>query len=92
MLDEGKLNSKMLAGDLFAIEAKYHAKCLVRLCNRARQVKAPTTNPVPSSSPTCLHELAFAELIAYIDEQIEYQDLQYSSFSTLLIKTTGIRN
>ena len=74
----------MSAGDLIAIEAKYHAKCLVSLYNRARQFQAPTTNPVPASSPTGLDELAFAELIAYVDEQLEYEDLPVLKLSDIV--------
>jgi hypothetical protein len=78
---------------LIVIEAKYHAKRLVSLYNRASRFKAPTTNPVPASSPTGLDELAFAELIAYIDEQLEYEDapvLRHSDivkfFSSILLE------
>ena len=84
LLNDGKLISKMSVGDLIAVEAKYHAKCLVSLYNRARQFKASTTDSVPESSPTGLDELAFAELIAYIDEQLEYEDLPVLKLSDIV--------
>ena len=42
LLKDNNLIAKLSAGDLIAIEAKYHAKCLVGLYNRARQSNSPT--------------------------------------------------
>ena len=58
---------------MIAIEAKYQAKCLVGLYNRAKMLifmaTKDTTTPVLS-----LDELAFAELIAHIDETLHVEE------------------
>lgn len=73
LLNDSKLIAKLSAGDLIAIEAKYHARCLVGLYNRARPFKLKTSKPANYSSIN-LDELAFAELITYIDERLEVED------------------
>lgn len=49
LLNDSKLTAKLSVGDLIAIEAKYHAKCLVGLYNRARPFKPRTSEPRDSS-------------------------------------------
>lgn len=66
LLNDSKLIAKLSAGDLIAIEARYHAKCLVGLYNQARQSNSPTTKHTVKSQVE-LDELAFAEIIAYVD-------------------------
>ena len=53
-----------------AAEAKYHTKCLVGLCNRARQTAKVQLKNEAERPPIELEELAFAE-IAYIDDSLE---------------------
>ncbi len=40
LLEDTELLAKLSAGDMVALEAKYHTKCLVGLYNRARKAKA----------------------------------------------------
>ena len=75
LLNDSKLIAKLSAGDLIAIEARYHAKCLVGLYNRARQSNSPTTKHTVKSQVE-LDELAFAELIAYVDESLEIENMR----------------
>ena len=83
LLKDSKLTAKLSAGDLIAIDAKYHAKCLVSLYNRTRQLKVQPANHTMSSSID-LDELAFAELIAYIDESLEVKELTVLKLSDLV--------
>lgn len=82
ILNESKLIAKLSAGDLIAIEAKYHSKCLVGLYNRARQLTSPIEKDIVNS-PIDLDELAFAELIAYVDESLEFEELTVLKLSEL---------
>ena len=75
------------SGDMVATEAKYHLKCLVNLYNQARKVSLNSTENTASSSfaPIDTEELAFAELIAFIDESLQVEeptDLILSSFTS----------
>ena len=59
---------------MVAMEAKYHVRCLVSLYNRARPLKEPKSTDNQYSGPS-LDELAFSELITYIEEQLLSEDL-----------------
>ena len=84
LLQDGKLIAKLSAGYLIAIDAKYHAKCLVSLYNRARKFKSSTSKSNQPQMPTTdLDELAFAELIAYIDYFLQCEDLAALKLSEL---------
>ena len=72
LLNDSKLIAKLSTGDLIAIEAKYHPACLVKLYNRARPLKKQCADATDSSSVD-LEELAFAELIGYIEECLEHE-------------------
>ena len=65
-LQDSKLLAKLSAGDLIALEARYHARCLVALYNRAAAVDRETSSSEPTHS--CSESLAFAQLVEYISE------------------------
>ena len=71
-MNDSKLIAKLSTGDLIAVEAKYHVACLVKLYNRARPLKKECSDAIDSSSVD-LEELAFAELIGYIEECLEQE-------------------
>jgi len=52
---------------MVALDAKYHAKCLVSLYNRARKAK----NEGHSDEANITSGIAFAELVMYIEDQID---------------------
>ena len=83
LLNDSKLIAKLSAGDLLAIETRYHAKCLVGLYNRARQSNSPTTKHTVKSQVE-LDELAFAELIAYVNESLEIENIAVLKLSDLV--------
>ena len=64
------LLAKLAAGDMIAIDAKYHHHCLRSLYNRAREA-APKGN---DGDDSCLHGIAFAELVAYMEDMNSDED------------------
>lgn len=66
-----KLLSKLAAGDMVAIDATYHAKCIVAFYNRARRKYRESIEDHENSR---LHAIAFAELVSYIEEFKECQE------------------
>lgn len=63
-LEDSFLLAKLAAGDMIAIEAKYHSKCLAALYNRARSAKLVSHE----SDDSHLHGIAFAELVAFMED------------------------
>lgn len=63
-LQDSHILAKLGVRDMVAQDAKYHPKCLVSLYNKAREKK--TNNK--SEFDTNNHELAFAELLSFIEE------------------------
>ena len=65
-LKDTDLLAKLASGDMVAIEAKYHAKCLASLYNRVRKLQ--TGSPDENSNDTSTHGIAFAALVSYLEE------------------------
>ena len=84
LLNDGKLIAKLSSRDMVAMEANYHAKCLVSLYNRARPLKTGPAKDIEISGSN-LDELAFAELIAYIEERLDSEDLALLKMAELTI-------
>jgi len=63
-LEDTSLLAKLAPGDMIALEAKYHSRCLVALYNRARDVRVMHVNEDHAD----LHGIAFAELVAYMED------------------------
>lgn len=70
LLNDGKLLSKLSAGDMVAIDVMYHSKCSVSLYNQKRQHTSPEDTTYRS-----IEGVAFAELIAYIDDCRDCQEI-----------------
>jgi hypothetical protein len=68
--DRNLLAKLAAAGDMVALEAKYHSRCLAALYNRCRQ-NAYANNDTGSLRERRLHGIAFAEIISYIEEFFE---------------------
>ena len=83
LLKDNDLITKLSAGDLIAVVAKYHAKCLVGLYNRARQSNSPTRKRAVKSQVD-LDELALVERIAYVDESLEIENVALLKLSDLV--------
>ena len=63
LVEDTILLGKLSMGDMIALEAKYHSKCLLVLYNHARKFKADASTDEPQISG-----IAFAELAMYIEE------------------------
>ena len=64
-LEERKPPAKLSAGDMIALESKYHLNCLTTLYNKARQA---TEKQEKEENYSHLHGIAFAELVAYMED------------------------
>ena len=64
-LEDRKLLAKLSAGDIIALEAKYHRNCLTTLYNKARQA---TEKQEKEENCSHLHGIAFSELAAYMED------------------------
>ena len=65
-LKDTDLLAKLADGDMVAIEAKYHVKCLAALYNRVQKLQTPSAEE--DSNETSLHGIAFASLVSYLEE------------------------
>ena len=73
--------AKLAAGDTIAIEAKYHHRCLCALYNRAR-LAFPMDN---DGVGACMHGIAFAELVVFLENASSDEDSLLSSDSVTLL-------
>ncbi|KAL9972875.1 hypothetical protein ACROYT_G019259 [Oculina patagonica] len=73
LLNDGKLIAKLSNRDMVALDAKYHTACLVSLYNRARDKRSATLKK-SHTTISDLDELAFAQVVSYIDEILEEGD------------------
>lgn len=62
--DDAAILAKLSAGDMIAIEAVYHTKCLSTFYNRSRAQETSQSN-----ADGVLHGIALAEILAYINEE-----------------------
>ena len=65
-LQDTKLLAKLAGGDLIAIDALYHTKCLLNLYDRAKQ--AANNQSKGTDNEQSLKAIAFAQLLQYIEE------------------------
>lgn len=70
-LEDTALLAKLAAGDMIAIEAKYHNKCLCAVYNRARQASAMEGD---DGEEDRLHGIAFAELVVFMEDMCSDED------------------
>ena len=85
LVNDNRLIGKLASGDMVAIEAKYHAKCLVGLYNQARKLALSLNSENASSyKPIDKEELAFSELVAFIDESLEVEEPAVLKLSDLV--------
>ncbi|KXJ08285.1 hypothetical protein AC249_AIPGENE22224 [Exaiptasia diaphana] len=75
VLNDSKLRAKFdVCGDMIAAESKYHKKCLLGLYNRAQQIRVQSKQSEEQLSVS-RDDLAFSELINYIGECFETEEL-----------------
>ena len=69
-LQDTALLAKLAAGDMIAIESKYHNRCLCALYSRAT-LASPRDN---DGVEACMHGIAFAELVAFLEDTSSGED------------------
>lgn len=83
-LNDTQLLSRIVGGDLIAMEAKYHLTCMVKLRNRYRSLTRKQ-NQTPEDTDEKMNESrAFVELTRYIEESV--------NSGTLLFKLSEIHS
>ena len=65
-LNDTVLLAKLAPGDMIALEAKYHSRCLTSLYNRARAITSSTTGSGKHHDD--FYSITFAELVAYVED------------------------
>ena len=65
VLEDTVFLAKLAPGDMIALEAKYHLKCLSTLYNRARATDSTSSD---SDSNAHLYGIAFVELVAFMED------------------------
>ena len=80
-LQDTALLAKFTAGDMIAIESKYHNRCLCVLYNRAR-LASPMDN---DGVEACMHGIAFAELVVFLENASSHENSLLSSDSGTLL-------
>lgn len=65
-LQDESLLAKLSAGDMIALEAKYHLQCLVSLYNKANLME---TDISLNNNDKLSQGIALAEFLTYIDEE-----------------------
>ena len=71
LLEETELLAKLSAGDMVALEAKYHQKCLRDLYHRARKHKSKEI--LETDEEITIMGIVFAEIVMYIEEARNYE-------------------
>ena len=80
-LRDTALLAKLAAGDMIAIESKYHNRCLCALHNRARLAPPMDNDGVEA----CMHGKAFAELVVFLENASSDENSLLSSDSGTLL-------
>lgn len=68
-LQDLQLIAKISAGDLIALEGRYHVQCLLSLYRRADAVLRDEKDEFLDDSSAGKHSLAFAQLVEYVAEE-----------------------
>jgi len=71
VLGDNRLLAKLAVGDMIALEAKYHSRCLAHLYNRRRSLERQHYKVISDNATDSQHSnesIVFAQLIAYIDD------------------------
>ncbi|KAG0717679.1 hypothetical protein GWK47_053917 [Chionoecetes opilio] len=79
-LGDTKLLAKLSAGDMIAIEAKYHRNCLRALYNKIRPAA------LKDEDADRLHGIAFAELVVFMEDMHADED------NALVFKLSDVAN
>ena len=67
-LQDTALLAKLSAGDLVALEARYHAKCLVALYNKAKRAESANKASDSSRHERMCHAIVLADIVSYTED------------------------
>ena len=73
LLEDSALLRKLSAGDMVALECKYHAKCLSQLYNRARAARCSEATEETEQEKQ-LSRVTFAQLVLFIEETRQHEE------------------
>ena len=80
-LNDKELLAKLSAGDMIAMEAKYHSQCLANLYNKERAARSNVSwNGPDDTVDTSPESIALSELVAVIEDQCMYNEGTTSFF------------
>ena len=80
-LNDKELLAKLSAGDMIAMEAKYHSQCLANLYNRERAARSNLLwNDEDDTVDTSPESIALSELVAVIEDRCMYDEGTTSFF------------
>ena len=82
LLGDDKLLTKLNSGDLIAVEAKYHKKCLTSLYNHARDTSRRQSRQCDDLKMA--HSIALAELISYLEDSRSKGEIKVHKLSSLV--------
>ena len=88
LLEDEKLLTKLNSGDLIAVEAKYHKKCLTSLYNHARDKRRRKNRHCDDLNMA--HSIALAELISYLEDSRVKGEVKVHKLSSL-VKDYSVR-
>eukprot|EP00112_Aurelia_sp_Birch-Aquarium-sp1_P026765 Seg971.2 transcript_id=Seg971.2/GoldUCD/mRNA.D3Y31 product="hypothetical protein" protein_id=Seg971.2/GoldUCD/D3Y31 len=88
LLKDDKLITKLNSGDLIAVEAKYHKKCLTSLYSHARDKMRRQSRQCDDL--TMAHSIALAELISYLEDSRGKGETKVHKLSSL-VKDYSVR-
>uniref|UniRef100_UPI00358EABF1 uncharacterized protein n=1 Tax=Myxine glutinosa TaxID=7769 RepID=UPI00358EABF1 len=83
-LNDAQLMTRIVGGDLIAMEAKYHLACLVKLRNRNRSLTRKASQTPENTDEKMNESRAFVELTSYIEKSVDS--------GTLLFKLSEIHS
>ena len=72
-LCDTSLLAKLATSDMLALDAQYHRKCLIALCNRMRKHCSDETKFTDNNSMS-VEAVALAELVSYMEELTQDDD------------------
>ena len=74
LLQDTELLGRLSAGDMVAIEAKYHARCLLGLYHRVRKANLEGLEDNGQGHAASTSGVVFAELVLYIEESRQHHE------------------
>lgn len=87
-LNDAQLMTRIVGGDLMAMDAKYHLTCLVKLRNRYRTLTRKASQTPENTDQKMNESRAFVELTSYVEKSVDSGTLLFklSEIHSLYVK------